>query len=116
MTLKLHPDKHLPAAYAYFRATEPFAKMGLPEADEVRFVVGRDNNLKGWFRVINGQPEITISSSCVGSTNTLMQTMSHEMAHLHQWLNKRPQTHNANFKKLALRICKAHGFVYQEFL
>ena len=115
MTLKLRPDRHLYGAYDYLRKTEPFAgwKPTLPEPDAVRFVVTRERKRQGYFIVRDGFPEIGVSQVCIGSTASLMELMAHELIHLFQWIAKtetRNVQHNAEFSRLAKRVCAAHVF------
>lgn len=113
--------ENLPAAYEYLRACEPFKKWGLPHADEVAFTVSRHRDryahMVGYQR--SREAEIAISELRVGSTDTLMSTMAHEMVHLHQHLRGTETAntmHNADFMRLARAVCREHGFDPRAFV
>ena len=109
MTLKLHPEM-LAAAYEYLRTTEPFKGWNLPHADEIGFHVVKTPSMAADFCVENDMPLIRVSLVKNGHTNTLISTMAHEMIHLRQHLTKDREHHGQRFKKMAARVCKAHGF------
>lgn len=118
MSLKLHPDRHLPGAYTYLRLTEPFSSWDLPEADEIKFVVTNESGAYGWFRPEDGVPTIGVSAKNIGSTDYLLPLMGHEMIHLYQWLAKTTTSntqHNAEFRRLAKKVCRAHEWSEKEF-
>jgi hypothetical protein len=109
MTLKLHPEM-LVAAYEYLRTTEPFKAWNLPHSDDVGFHVVKTSVMSADFSVENGMPIIRVSLAKNGHTNSLMETMAHEMIHLRQHLTKDREVHGRRFQKMAARVCKAHGF------
>jgi hypothetical protein len=111
----------LESAYEYLRTTLPFRRMDLPHADELVFrVMGardRFGHFKGRIRDNTDLNEIALSQPRVHSTDVLMQTMAHEMIHLHQH-EKGGCTrgaHNARFQRIALRVCRIHGFDPETF-
>jgi hypothetical protein len=118
--LHLTPEA-LENAYEYLRATLPFRRWSLPHADELVFrVMGardRYGHFKGRFKDNVDLNEIGVSQRKVHSTDMLMATMAHEMIHLHQ--HERGSctrgVHNANFKRLAARVCRVHGFDLESF-
>jgi hypothetical protein len=117
--VKLTPDI-LEAAYEYLRATPPFKGWRLPEGDEIGFIVSRRpdrfSHMQGYVR--SSQAEISISEKLVGSTCVLIEAMAHEMVHLRQHL-RRTETanteHNAEFYRLAKRVCAVHGWDFKTF-
>ena len=118
--LHLTPEA-LENAYEYMRATLPFRRMNLPHADEILFrVMGardRYGHFKGRIRDNSDLNEIALSQTKVHSTDVLMQTMAHEMIHLHQH-EKGSCTrgvHNAQFQRIAARVCRIHGFDPETF-
>ena len=116
MTLPLSPDI-LRAAYDYLSTTSPFTRWNLPDSDDVKFIVMRDRNLCGWHEIDRKKHTIAISSHFVGRSLSLIETMAHEMIHVHQ-VNSGMSTggeHNRAFKKLAARVCKIHGFDVKVF-
>ncbi len=114
MTLRLTPDM-LAGAYEFLRTTEPFRNWKLPPGEEVGFSVVRDPQKFADFGMEGGIPIIRVSESRNGHTATLLSTMSHEMCHLRQELTGDRGHHNANFKRMAARICRAHGFDLKTF-
>jgi len=121
MALRLTPAV-IAGAYEFLRVTPPFCGWKLPPAEEVEFVVCRHRMQLGYHRGIRRKMrshEIGISENCVGYTNTLLKTMAHEMIHQHQQRvrSETPNTeHNAEFIRLAHRICRYHGWDEKEFV
>lgn len=115
MSLGLTPEI-LRAAYDFLRMTEPFDGWDLPEGEAVAFAVIRADDKYGDCETTNSKPPlIRISSRLVGWTDTLVKVMAHEMLHVHlQRLDARAK-HGPRFKKLALEICKHHGFDPKNF-
>jgi hypothetical protein len=118
--LHLTPEA-LENAYEYLRSTLPFRRMNLPHADELVFrVMGardRFGHFKGRIKDNLDLSEIGLSQHSVHSTDVLMQTMAHEMIHLHQH-EKGGCTrgvHNAQFQRIAARVCRIHGFDPESF-
>lgn len=120
MTLALTPDM-LHGAYDYLRTTPPFKGWRLPDGDEIEFNILTTHDRRGHYRAYykrEGGHEIAISAGRVGHSVTLITTMAHEMIHLRQELKNSttPHTeHNAEFKTLAERVCRFHGFDPKEF-
>lgn len=119
--LRLTPEM-LEQAYEYLRASPPFCRWDLPSADEVCFRVLGARDRFGHFRGRhrrageNGFSEIAISAQLVKSSNLLIATMAHEMIHLYQDENGAARGHhNAEFRRLAKRVCAIHGFDDAEF-
>ena len=112
MTLPLNRDM-LAAAYDYLVQTPPFNRWNMPDSEDVTFRVIRDPHVRGWYLLgHDGKHTIAISSKCIGRTESLMETLAHEMIHLHQG-DVRMETgaeHNRAFWKLAECVCKVHGF------
>lgn len=111
MTLPLTPEM-LRAAYDYLNTTPPFRNWNLPEGDDVEFKVVDDGKIHGWYRKRKEQHVVAISRRSVGHTKTLIETMAHEMIHVHEGHTGilRPGRHSAAFRKWAKQICKHHGF------
>jgi len=118
--LHLTPEA-LELAYEYLRATLPFRRMKLPHADEILFrVMGardRYGHFKGRIKDNLDLNEIGVSQAKVRSTDVLMQTMAHEMIHLnqHEKGSCTRGVHNAQFQKIAARVCRIHGFDPETF-
>lgn len=112
--LKLTPEI-LRATYAFLDETEPFCMWGLPDADEVKFIVSKDRTLSGWARW--PEREIGISSAAVGCTRVLVEVMAHEMVHFAVDQTKVERSeHGQLFCAYAAKVCRAHGFDYKSFV
>lgn len=113
-SLSLNPEV-LAAAYDYLVATQPFAGWNLPDSDDVKFRVVRSRKMFAQY-VYDGSHTIEVSSATVGHTKTLMETMAHEILHMHLRLtgmesrSKSEDVHNMPFRKLAAKVCQIHGF------
>jgi len=113
-----HPDQ-LAAAYDMLRLCNPFCDWCLPHSDEIEFSVAPYRARSGWYlQKPNGDHHIAISDKHVGSLNTLIMVMAHEMIHLYQFINKTntKHFHNANFRELAHEVCLIHSWDYKLFV
>lgn len=119
----------LETAYEYLRSTPPFKNWKLPHADEVEFAVMRhrareadhDRYTRGDGHTIRrGDHIIRVSAHTVKTTNALIEAMAHEMVHAYQEgvvkTGSYVVVHNAEFKRLAARVCKIHGWDTQAFI
>ena len=110
MTLKLTPEV-LRGAYTYLTETEPFCKWNLPDPEEMFFKVDRHQSRYGCaVGDEKGHHMICVSSVFVGQTLSLMETVAHEMVHIHQAQAKMTMDHGLAFRKFAAHVCKVHGF------
>ena len=114
MSLRLTPDM-LAGAYEFLRVTEPFKNWKLPHGDELGFAVVKDKSMYADFGLENGVPIIRVSEARNGFTSTLLATMAHEMCHLRQQQLGDRSHHSASFKRMAARVCRAHGFDLKTF-
>lgn len=114
MTLRLTPDM-LAAGYDFLRSTEPFRGWRLPESDELGFKVISDPKCYADFGLEDGIPIIRVSEARNGHVATLLSTLGHEMCHLRQHLTGDREQHGPRFKRMAARVCKAHGFDLKTF-
>lgn len=107
----------LRAAYNYLNETPPFNKWNLPDGDEIDFQVVRDRSLFGWHKFDGSKHVIAISSAAVGHTGTLLQTMAHEMVHVHERSTGACGTtgHGKAFKRWSAQVCDIHGFDSKAF-
>jgi hypothetical protein len=111
-------ERVLANAYEFLRATEPFCRWRLPAASAVTFKVARSRDWYGQCFAAKVGYAIDISAALVGHTNTLLSVMAHEMIHLRQMIARsetRGAAHNAQFHRLAARVCKVHGFDLKAF-
>ena len=115
MSFPLEP-LHLVAMYDCLRVLPPFDKYKLPDSDGIEFRTTARRDIFGEFQY-SKPPIITISSSMHSHTFTVLLTLAHEMIHLVQAIHKsdNKNQHNAEFKRLAKRVCHLHGFDYKAF-
>jgi hypothetical protein len=111
MTLPLTPHM-LAAAYDFLRECPPFKRWRLPESDAIEFKVASARGHYGWQVTRPGGNLIAISANAVGHTDSLLFVLAHEMLHLRQSLKKTctHSEHNAEFRRVAHRICHIHGW------
>lgn len=113
MSLPLSSDV-LAAAYEYLSTTQPFSEWNLPDSEDVKFRVIKAPDVRGWYLLgHDGSHTIAVSSRCIGRTQSLIETMAHEMVHLHQGdvkMDTPGAQHNRAFWKLADSVCGFHGF------
>lgn len=105
----------LAAAYDYLCTTPPFCRWNLPDSEDVKFAVGKQNRKFASYRWNGKQHEVAMSAGCIGHTITLMEALSHEIIHMHleeTGIESRgsENTHNVAFRKFAAQVCKYHGF------
>jgi hypothetical protein len=75
----------------------------------------QDPNMFADFGIENGIPVIRVSEAKNGYTATLLATMAHEMCHLRQEFTGDRGHHTAAFRRMAARVCRAHGFDLKTF-
>lgn len=110
LTLTKH---NLRACYDFLASTEPFYRWNLPDGEDVLFRVIQDKRFYGLYDEYRGKHRISISAPNNGWTHSVIETMAHEMIHLHERETRmdHPHTqHTAAFRKLAQQVCKTHGF------
>jgi hypothetical protein len=110
VSLKLTPHI-LRAAYELLSITEPFCRWNLPEGEDIVFKVARDPHTFGWHVKGHGQPHtIAVSAGKVSQLPTLLETMAHEMVHVHEFQiglrGKNEKT--VAFKKFSAQVCRVH--------
>jgi hypothetical protein len=117
VTLPLTPAV-LEAAYRFLQSTKPFCSWKLPDADDVEFRVAHCKLWHGLFDSgTDGTPRISVSSWSVGRTESLIETMAHEMIHLYleeSGMDDRGE-HGERFYKAAATVCRYHGFDPKRF-
>ncbi len=108
--LKLNLDM-LAHAYDYLNCQPPFASWNLPHSEDLRFFI-KQKPLYAMCQPVNDTYHITFSPRLVGSHNTLISTMAHEMIHVHmdQTCGHAKNFHDRTFQRVADRVCKIHGF------
>ncbi len=99
------------ASYEYLRETPPFRRWHLPPGEKLRFSVFTSDEDMG--RCYPDPLGIGVSRTYIGRTESLMVVMAHEMVHVYQM--QKPEgfvlvEHDAEFRRLAARVCAVHGF------
>jgi hypothetical protein len=112
--MQLTPSK-LAAVYDCLRAFPPFRGWKLPESDEVAFGISLSPDTYGTYDLCRGQPRIEISVLMVSDFQSLVETMAHEMIHLHQCRAGRAVDHDAEWQRLATRVCREFGWKREGF-
>lgn len=109
--------------YEYLRASRPFRGMGLPHADELKFIITPHTDRYGHFKAkepgVRRWNEIAISDREVTTTALLDEVMAHEMIHLYQEIKGTDSSriqHNAEFKRIGRTVCRIHGFPFETFI
>jgi len=114
--VKFHPTPEMmAAAYDFLKTLRPWSKLKLPDSDDLAFRVSRHKDRYGHFKPKpnkRGFHEFLVSSAKVTSMSLLLETMGHEMIHLHQELSHTATSvqHNPEFKRLAKTACSVNGF------
>lgn len=117
--MRLTPE-HLIGAYEYLRGVSPAKRWQLPHADEVEFAVIHRRRTEADHLLWRGQHTIRVASNNIVSTDNLIAAMAHEMIHAYQdgvlKSGSRRVVHNAEFCRLAKRMCAAHGWNFRFFI
>ena len=112
MTLPLNPET-IAACYDFLAETPPFNRWNLPPAEDVTFRISRSISTRGTYIWDGKRHIITISAVNTKRTQALVETLSHEMVHLHEEQNgfaRSDVQHSKAFLKCASQVCKVHGF------
>lgn len=115
-------SEQVAATYDCLRLQPPFNRLKLPEVTGITFKITHHKDRQGHYtHTVGGDDhEIAVSAYWVGHFNTLLQVVAHEMLHL--WQRTRRTTpkgdvqHNAEFRRLAKRVCKAFGWDVKPFI
>lgn len=105
--------------YEMLRAWPPFCRWGLPPACEVKFHVSRTRAHDAyWWIVGRTRHQIEVSETRHAHLSSLIESVAHEMIHVRQRCahTETRGEHNAEFKRLARRVCDLYGFDYGQFL
>lgn len=107
-------------AYEFIIETPPFDKYLFPDSEGITFKVSRADGHFGQFIVSEDDKlVIELSDKIIGHTDLLMMFLAHEIIHLYQHLNKLDSArtqHNAQFKKMAAKVCLEHGYDLKAFI
>lgn len=109
--MAFHITPHMmEAGYDYLRTTPPFRGWHMPPAEEVTFHVFA-GHIHGadYLKTAQGH-RIRMNSNWVGSTQSLMKNLMHEMVHLHLEIAcPTDQAHHGQrFKRKAALVCRYH--------
>lgn len=109
----------LAAVYEMLRAFPPFTRWKLPPAEMVKFHISRVKSRYAIWWIDSGRTHhIEVSEINHGSMQALVTTMAHEMIHMRQRIAKTETRaeHNAEFHRIAKRVCAIHGFDFLSFM
>ncbi len=112
MALAITPDV-LRAAYDFLCETPPFNRWNLPSGEDVKFRVANSKQHFGWHTFDGQKHEIAVSRALIGHVNTLIETMAHEMIHVHERQSgacKPGVEHSAAFNRWSAQVCLSLGF------
>jgi hypothetical protein len=102
----------LQTSYTLLRQTQPFNRLKLPPASQVKFQILRGKSVSGDHCHWNGKHHIRISAAKHHTLSAVIMTMAHEMCHV---ADSSKSAHGAQFNRLADRVCKWHGFDRGQF-
>ena len=105
MAIKLNIEM-LAHCYDMLAATSVMSKWNLPPSEDIKFKLVPRKKYFGRYIYDGGDHIIEISTKGVGTFNTLVSTMSHEMIHLHQSTLDIPVADDAAFEFFAEMVCK----------
>lgn len=108
----------LASVYEMLRAWPPFSRWKLPPADQVTFHVIRSKTAFGRWWIDGDRHHVEISEKLHGHMLGLVMTVAHEMIHMKQRISRTETRaeHNAEFQRLAKRVCTIHGFDLGPFM
>lgn len=114
--MHLTPER-VAAVYDCLRAFRPFSRWNLPESDEIEFRVGVQEDAFAHYWRENGQHAFEVSMLLVKDWQMLVETVAHEMIHLHQALRKTETKaeHNREWHRFADQVCAAFKFDRDKF-
>lgn len=93
------------------RQFPPFDRWSLPEASELRFDFSPLSSR--WADYDPNTKTLRVSSARVGTFQSLVLAVAHEMCHVRQDFSGRwpaKKHHNADFKKMAKQVCDVFDF------
>jgi len=109
----------LSACYAHLRGLRPFSRWRLPEPEEVHFALHSGEDHATYQVTEDGSHIIKLNSLTHTTHSQIMMSVAHEMIHMRQELAGRlpfkNDGHNAEFRRLAWKVCKEFGWDAQVF-
>lgn len=115
MALYITPDM-AEAAYNFLKTTPPFKRWRLPSSNKIEWIITRNKTYMGRCTSYSDKHDkFTIEISLVKCTNTesLIETIAHEMVHMRQRISKgfrKELGHGGDFSRMADQVCQKHGF------
>lgn len=109
----------LEACYDFLREADPFHRWKLPDGETIEFHVIRSNRFRGWHEFDGESHKVGISDRWHSHTASIVETMAHEMIHIRQAIRgttTKNTQHNAEFHRIADRVCRIHGFDRKAFI
>jgi len=109
--MSLLTDANLKLLYKTFCRMEPFDKLDMPHAHQIKLKVTRRKDIMGEFAP--DEMTIYISSARNAHFDTICKTLLHEMAHLFCYKAKEDEYHdheNKRFKSIIRHIASVYGF------
>ena len=105
--LDVTPDKAA-AVYDCLRHFEPWRSLDLPPAEEVEFHVRSRRDCYAEYTHTGKTHVILVSQLLIGSMETLVSVVGHEMLHVAQEQHGTSNSaqHNAEFRRLARIACR----------
>ena len=111
LVLSLLTDANLKLLYKTFCRMEPFGKLNMPQAHQIKLKVTRRKDIMGEFAP--DENTIYISSAKNAHFDTICKTLLHEMVHLYCFKQKEAEYYdhdNKRFKSLIKHIASLYGF------
>ena len=108
-------ENDLIAAYEYLYSVKPFSGWNLPPSKSITFEVNKSQQLQGEY---DTDPHTIRASSFFCKTqNDVIETVAHEMVHLH--MERAGQFSHANhgrdFRAHARKVCAQFGWKVKDF-
>lgn len=106
--------QYIKTLYQSFRLLPPFDSYNLPPASKIKFKIIESKEAYGYF---DCEPLVIEISTLCTSFELVMETLLHEMVHLHLYLDGKThyERHDKTFKKIAAKVCKIYGFDIKRF-
>jgi hypothetical protein len=114
--MQVTPER-VAAVYDCLRHFPPFCSWKLPPADEIELHISLQEDAFAVYHRKGAQHGITVSMTLVKNWQTLVESVAHEMIHLHQARagTETRAEHNREWHRLAKTVCdsfvwKREGF------
>jgi len=116
MPLDITPAQ-VAAVYDCLREFPPFSKWRLPPSDEIEMHIGVQQDAYAHYHRQGSQHGIEVSMLLVTDWDTLVETVAHEMVHLHQARagTETRAEHNREWHRLAAIVCRRFGWAKDQF-